>query len=72
VHAAAMTQVDECELQQDKCFAVNVLGTANIIAAAEKFQQPFHPIYPPILYFSGEKAATWRKTNDGPSTVWPH
>ena len=54
VHAAAMTQVDECELQQDKCFAVNVLGTANIIAAAEKFSGHFIYISTDFV-FSGEK-----------------
>jgi dTDP-4-dehydrorhamnose reductase len=37
VHAAAVTQVDECELNRDKCFSVNVEGTANIIVHAERY-----------------------------------
>jgi dTDP-4-dehydrorhamnose reductase len=36
VHAAAMTQVDECETRRDQSFAVNVLGTGNMLAAAER------------------------------------
>lgn len=35
IHAAAVTQLDECELDQDRCFSVNVGGTSNIIVAAE-------------------------------------
>ena len=35
IHAAAMTQVDECELDQAQCFNINVKGTARILAQAE-------------------------------------
>lgn len=37
VHAAAITQVDECELNQEQCEWVNVQGTAWAIMAAEKY-----------------------------------
>jgi dTDP-4-dehydrorhamnose reductase len=37
VHAAAITQVDECELNQDKCHDVNVQGTVRAIVAAELY-----------------------------------
>lgn len=36
VHAAAMTQVDECELQREKCERINVQGTANVVSLAEE------------------------------------
>jgi len=35
VHAAAMTQVDECELNPAVCERVNVTGTAHVLTAAE-------------------------------------
>src|SRR5688500_5783004 len=37
IHTAAITQVDECELEQEKCHEVNVLGTANLVTEAEAF-----------------------------------
>lgn len=36
IHGAAMTQVDECETNQDAAFAINVDGTALMIAAAKQ------------------------------------
>lgn len=36
VHAAAMTQVDQCELNQEDCSRVNVEGTANVVMEAEE------------------------------------
>jgi dTDP-4-dehydrorhamnose reductase len=35
VHTAAVTQVDECELHQEKCEKVNVQGTAQLLVQAE-------------------------------------
>jgi dTDP-4-dehydrorhamnose reductase len=35
VHAAAMTQLDECEMKQDESFNVNVQGTINTLLDAE-------------------------------------
>ena len=54
VHAAAMTQVDECELLQDQSFAVNVLGTSNMLAAAERSGSHFIYISSDFV-FDGEK-----------------
>jgi dTDP-4-dehydrorhamnose reductase len=36
IHAAAMTQVDQCETDREKCWSANVDGVANIIAACFK------------------------------------
>jgi dTDP-4-dehydrorhamnose reductase len=36
IHAAAMTQVDNCELDSDKAFRVNALGSANVARAASR------------------------------------
>lgn len=35
IHAAAYTDVDECEIEKEKCYDVNVNGTKNIIEAAK-------------------------------------
>jgi dTDP-4-dehydrorhamnose reductase len=39
VHTAAMTQIDDCELQQDACFNVNVQSTINLLLDAEIHSQ---------------------------------
>lgn len=41
VHAGAMTQVDECEQNQDACFEVNVQATAQLLVAAEVYAEFF-------------------------------
>lgn len=41
VHAAAMTNVDDCELQSEQCERVNVQGTAQILTDAETFSSHF-------------------------------
>lgn len=41
VHAAAMTQVDVCEQQQNVCFEVNVQATAQLLLSAEQYAKHF-------------------------------
>ncbi|MCS3795271.1 SDR family oxidoreductase [Niastella sp. OAS944] len=41
VHAAAMTNVDDCELQPEQCERINVQGTAQILTDAETFSSHF-------------------------------
>jgi dTDP-4-dehydrorhamnose reductase len=41
IHASAMTQVDDCELNKEVCYSVNVDGTALLIAAAEQIKSRF-------------------------------
>lgn len=54
VHAAAMTQVDECQLDQDKCEEVNVRATAQLLLHAESFSSHFIYISTDFV-FDGEK-----------------
>jgi dTDP-4-dehydrorhamnose reductase len=54
VHAAAMTQVDDCELQQEKAEAVNVKGTATVLLNAEAHSSHFIYISTDFV-FDGEK-----------------
>jgi dTDP-4-dehydrorhamnose reductase len=41
VHAAAMTQVDECELHKQECYNINVTATRFIIDAAKEIRSRF-------------------------------
>ncbi|MEJ7768442.1 MAG: SDR family oxidoreductase [Chitinophagaceae bacterium] len=41
VHAAAMTQIDECEQNQEDCSAVNVRATEQLLRVAEKYNAFF-------------------------------
>lgn len=54
VHAAAMTQIDECELQPELCEKVNVQGTAQVLLDAEEFCRHFIYISTDFV-FDGEK-----------------
>lgn len=40
IHSAAMTQVDECELNQNACYQTNAIATENLLNAAAPYQ-PF-------------------------------
>ena len=54
VHAAAMTQVDECELRPQQCEQINVHGTSQILTDAETFSSHFIYISTDFV-FDGEK-----------------
>lgn len=38
IHTAAMTQVDDCEDQQDLCWQLNVIAVENMVRACEKYK----------------------------------
>lgn len=54
IHAAAMTQVDDCELNPQQCERINVQGTANVLMEAEQFASHFIYISTDFV-FDGEK-----------------
>ncbi len=54
VHAAAVTQVDECQLNQEKCEDVNVRATAQVLLSAEECSKRFIYISTDFV-FDGEK-----------------
>ncbi|WP_205513357.1 SDR family oxidoreductase [Longitalea arenae] len=54
VHAAAMTQVDECELRPQQCERVNVQGTSQVLTDAETFSSHFIYISTDFV-FDGER-----------------
>lgn len=53
IHSAAMTNVDQCELNQDACLLVNVKATEYLVRAAEKVQSHFIFVSTDFI-FSGE------------------
>ena len=54
VHAAAMTQVDDCELNPQQCERINVQGTSQILTDAETFSSHFIYVSTDFV-FDGEK-----------------
>lgn len=54
VHTAAITQVDECQLHQENCEAVNVRATAQLLLSAEACSSHFIYVSTDFV-FDGEK-----------------
>lgn len=54
IHAAAVTQADDCQLNRENCEAVNVRATAQLLLSAEVFSQQFIYISTDFV-FDGEK-----------------
>lgn len=54
IHAAAMTQVDDCELNSRQCERINVTGTAYVLEEAEQYANHFIYISTDFV-FDGEK-----------------
>jgi len=54
IHGAAMTNVDQCEQNQEACFDVNVNATRYLVEAAESVQAHFIFVSTDFI-FSGEK-----------------
>lgn len=65
VHAAAVTQVDECQLNQEKCEDVNVRGTAQVLLSAEECSRRFIYISTDFV-FDGEKGDYGEEDNMNP------
>ena len=53
IHGAAMTNVDQCELNQEACEEVNIKATEYLVSAAEKIQAHFIFVSTDFI-FSGE------------------
>ncbi|OOG75231.1 NAD(P)-dependent oxidoreductase [Algoriphagus sp. A40] len=53
IHSAAMTNVDQCELNREACVEVNVKATEYLVKAAEKIQSHFIFVSTDFI-FSGE------------------
>ncbi len=53
IHSAAMTNVDQCELNPEDCYRVNVKATEYLVKAAERIQSHFIFVSTDFI-FSGE------------------
>ncbi|RYF89303.1 MAG: SDR family oxidoreductase, partial [Chitinophagaceae bacterium] len=65
VHAAAMTQVDECELNQEICERINVQGTSHVIVNAEQYSRKIIYVSTDFV-FDGEKGDYSEEDQMGP------
>jgi dTDP-4-dehydrorhamnose reductase len=68
IHAAAMTQVDECEKNPEQTTDINVRGTANIILYAEKYSR-FIIYISTDFVFDGEKG-NYKEEDDLKPVNW--
>ncbi len=68
VHAAAVTQVDDCQLHQENCEAVNVRATAQLLLSAETFSKHFIYISTDFV-FDGEKG-DYKEEDDMNPVSW--
>ncbi|GAB2496806.1 MAG: SDR family oxidoreductase [Cytophagales bacterium] len=68
IHGAAMTHVDECELNQEACFRANVTATRYLVSAAEKVKAHFIFVSTDFI-FSGEDGMNPYDENASPDPV---
>ena len=68
IHTAAMTRVDDCELNQDAAFKTNVLGTSFALRCAEKYSSHFIHISTDFV-FDGERHGRRALMSHGPDTT---
>jgi dTDP-4-dehydrorhamnose reductase len=65
IHAAAMTQVDDCELNQELCERINVQGTSHVIINAEQFARKLIYVSTDFV-FDGQKGDYAEEDDMGP------
>lgn len=70
IHTAAYTQVDQAETDRDRAFAINALGTSNVVVQTEKFGAKF--VYISTDYvFDGQKGTPYSETElTNPQSVY--
>lgn len=70
IHTAAYTQVDQAEADRDRAYAVNALGTRNLVIEAEKLCAKF--VYLSTDYvFDGQKGTPYNETDrTNPQSVY--
>ncbi len=69
IHTAAMTNVDECEVNILACHRVNVMGTAYLFEAAKKVNAHFQLLSTDFV-FDGEKGNYREEDAVGPLSVY--
>lgn len=70
IHCAAMTQVDDCETQQERAFAVNHLGSLHVAQAAKQVKSRLIAISTDYV-FKGDSPQPYPETaSTGPQTIY--
>lgn len=69
VHAAAMTNVDDCELRPQHCERINVQGTSQVLTDAETFSSHFIYISTDFV-FDGEKGHYTEEDDTKPISLY--
>ncbi len=69
VHAAAMTQADECELYPEKCELINVQATTQLLVSAEACSKHFIYLSTDFI-FDGEKGDYSEADEPGPLSTY--
>ena len=69
VHAAAVTQVDDCELRPQHCERINVQGTSQVLTDAETFSSHFIYISTDFV-FDGEKGNYSEEEDTKPISIY--
>lgn len=69
IHTAAMTNVDECEIKQQACHQINVMGTAFLLAAAQIINAHFQLLSTDFV-FDGEKGNYREEDRVNPLSVY--
>ncbi len=69
VHAAAMTQVDDCELRPQHCERVNVQGTSQVLTDAETFSSHFIYVSTDFV-FDGEQGNYGEEDDTKPISLY--
>ena len=65
IHSAAITQVDDCELNRDHCYSINTAATIELISIAKEVNAAFHFISTDFV-FSGEEGPYAETDQTGP------
>lgn len=58
IHTAAMTNVDQCELQQDDCWKVNVQSVVHLLHAAEAYDSFFIHLSTDFIFAGDNRSLT--------------
>ncbi len=65
IHSAAITQVDDCELNRDHCYSINTASTIELISIAKEVNAAFHFISTDFV-FSGDDGPYVESDQTGP------
>ncbi len=71
IHTAAMTNVDECELNQDACWEQNVMAVAHLVAACAEHEVHLTHLSTDFI-FSGEAGPLTETAEPNPVNFYGH